>query len=75
MDTKEKNAKKKKKKNEMHTRVSRSIKRCRESIEKKPTSMDQKSIKHLSRRRKLSRWIENLSKSYQDCDKKKAEEA
>ena len=28
-------------------------------------------IEHLSSRQKLSRWIENLSRSYQDCDKKK----
>ena len=28
-------------------------------------------IEHLSSRHKLSQWIENLSRSYQDCDKKK----
>ena len=59
------------KKNEMHVRVSRSIKRCRESIEKKPTSMDQEAIEYLSRRQKLSRWIEKLLRSYRDCNKKK----
>ena len=33
--------------------------------------MDRGAIKHLSRRKKLYRWIEELSSSYQDCDKKK----
>ena len=69
MDTKEKKCKTKK--NEMHVRVSRSIKRCRESIEKKPTSMDQEAIEYLSRRQKLSRWIEKLLRNYRDCNKKK----
>ena len=45
MDTKEKKCKIKK--NEMHTRVSRSIERCRESIDKKPTSMDRESIEEI----------------------------
>ena len=37
----------------------------------KTGSMDRRVIKHLSRRQKLSRWIEELSRSYRDCDKKK----
>ena len=39
-----------KKKNETHARVSQSIERCRESIEKKPTSMDQEAIELEERR-------------------------
>ena len=33
--------------------------------------MDRGAIEHLLRRQKLSRWIEELPRSYQDCDKKK----
>ena len=42
---------------------------CRATIEQKPTSMDRTAIKHLSRRQKVPRWIENLSRSYRYCDK------
>ena len=37
----------------------------------KTSSMDQGAIEHLSRRQKFSQWIEELSRSYRDCDKKK----
>ena len=37
----------------------------------KSGSMDRGATEHLSRRQKLSRWIEELSRSYRDCDKKK----
>ena len=37
----------------------------------KINSMDLGAIEHLSRRQKLSRWIEELLRGYQDCDKKK----
>jgi len=33
--------------------------------------MDRGAIEQLSRRHKLSQWIEELSRSYRDCDKKK----
>ena len=65
MDTKEKKCKTKK--NE--TRVSQSIKRCREYIRKKPTSMDWETIEHLSRRQELSRSIHLAIERCWDCDK------
>ena len=37
----------------------------------KRSSMDRRAIKQLSRRQKLSRWIEVLSRSCWDCNKKK----
>ena len=39
---------------------------CRATIKQKPTSMDRESVEDLSSRQKVSRWIENLSRSYQD---------
>ena len=42
---------------------------CRAAIEQ--TSMDRTTIKLLSRRQKLSRWIKELSRNCRDCDKKK----
>ena len=55
------------------------IERCREllrikifqkelsrGVYSKMTSMDRGAIKNLSSKQKLSRWIENLSRSYQD---------
>ena len=44
------------------------IQRC---PQQKKSSMDRGAIEQLSRRQKLSQWIEDLSRSYQDCDKKK----
>ena len=41
----------------------------RATIEQKPTSMNRTAIKHLSRGQKVPRWIENLLRSYRDCDK------
>ena len=52
MDTKEKNAKQRKLKC-MQGYLDRS-RRCRESIEKKPTSMDQEFVKDLSAKQKVS---------------------
>ena len=52
MDTKEKKAKQRKLKC-MQGYLDRS-RRCRESIEKKPTSMDQEFVKDLSARQKVS---------------------
>ena len=40
--------------------------RCRESIEKKLTSMDRESVEDLSTRQNVSRWIEKLSRSYRN---------
>ena len=37
---------------------------CRESINDKNASMDRKTIEKLSAKQKISRWIENLSRSY-----------
>ena len=37
----------------------------------KRSSMDRRAIKQLSRRQKLSRWIEELLRSCRDCNKKK----
>ena len=42
------------------------LRSCRATIEQKPTSMDRESVEDLSSRQKVSRWIENLSRSYQD---------
>ena len=67
MDTKEKKCKIKK--NEMHTRVSQSIERCRESIDKKPTLMDREAIENLSRRQEISQSIHLAIKRYRDYDK------
>ena len=53
----------------MHAKGSELIERCQDAIE--PTSMDWEAVEKLSRRQKLSRWIEKLSKSYQDCNKEK----
>ena len=53
MDTKEKNAKQRKKKKSMQGYLDRS-RRCQDSIKKKPTSMDQESIEDLSARQKVS---------------------
>ena len=39
---------------------------CRESVDSKITSMDWKVVKKLLVRQKLSQWIENLLRSYQD---------
>ena len=39
---------------------------CRESIDDKITSMDWKVVEKLLAKQKLSRWIENLSRSYRD---------
>ena len=39
---------------------------CRVAIEQKLTLMDRTAIEHLSSRHKVSRWIKNLSRSYQD---------
>jgi len=39
---------------------------CRESIYGKIILMDRDSIENLSAKQKLSRWIENLSRSYRD---------
>ena len=36
--------------------------RCRESIGKKPTLMDQESVENLSTRQKVSWWVEKLSR-------------
>ena len=40
--------------------------RCWATIKQKPTSMDWESVKDLSSRQKVSRWIKNLSRSYRD---------
>ena len=63
-DTKEKNAKQRKMKC-MQGYLDWSG-RCRESIEKKPTLMDWETVEDLSARKKVSRWIEKLLRSYQD---------
>ena len=39
---------------------------CRATIEQKPTSMDRTTIKQLSSRQKVSRWIKNLLRSDRD---------
>ena len=39
---------------------------CRVAIEQKLTLMDRTAFEHLSSRQKVSRWIKNLSRSYQD---------
>ena len=39
---------------------------CWAAIEQKSTSMDRESIEDLSSKQKVSRWIENLSRSYRD---------
>ena len=39
---------------------------CRVAIEQKLTLMDRTAIEHLPSRQKVSRWIKNLSRSYQD---------
>ena len=54
----------------MHEDLDRS-RNSRVAIEQKPTSMDWLAIEHLSSRQKVSRWIENLSISYWECDNKK----
>ena len=61
---KEKNAKQRKMKC-MKGYLDRS-RRCRESIEKKPTSMDRESVEDLLTRQNVSWWIEKLSRSYRD---------
>ena len=38
----------------------------REAIEQKPTLMDREFVEDLLAKQKVSRWIENLSRSYQD---------
>ena len=42
------------------------LRSCRAAIKQKPTSMDRESIEDLSSRQRVSRWIVNLSGSYQD---------
>ena len=39
---------------------------CRAAIEQKPTLMDREFVEDLLTRQKVSRWIENLSRSYRD---------
>ena len=50
----------------MHTKGSRQWRSCQVAIEQKPTSMDRTAIEHLSSIQKVSRWIENLLRSYLD---------
>ena len=40
--------------------------RCQETIDCKNALMDREAIENLSSRQKLSRWIENLLRSYRD---------
>ena len=47
------------------------LSRCPEESTAKKGSMDRGAIEQLSRRQKLSQWIEELSRSYRDCNKKK----
>ena len=50
----------------MKNNACKRISKNREAIEQKPTSMDREPVEDLSARQKVSRWIENLSKSDRD---------
>ena len=45
---------------------------CRATIKQKPTSIDRESVEDLSSRQEVSRWIENLSRIYQEAIKTKS---
>ena len=47
------------------------LRRCRATIKQKPTSMDRRSVKELSRGQKVSRSINLAIERCRDCDKKK----
>ena len=49
--------------NSQHMNLSRC---CQETVDCKNALMDREAIENLSSKQKLSRWIENLSRSYRD---------